>query len=72
MHLVDMPSEGYYEILAESMRKRHPEADATLLEHLVEVEVWLDISIVSGFSLGAHKTKNRIAQHEVEFLGDVV
>ena len=56
-HLVDceVPTEGYYLKLAEDMSKRHPNASRFVLEHLAELEPFLDVSILSGFSYGINK-----------------
>jgi len=56
-HLVDceVPTEKYYEELAKDMRARHPKASRFLLDHLNELEAFLDVSILSGFSYGVNK-----------------
>ena len=72
MREVDFPTPVYYERLEADMQRRHPQADPFLLEHLTITEPFLDACIVSGLSLGASKSRGRIAQHALEFLGDVV
>ena len=51
----EVPTEYYYERLAEDMARRHPKANRFLLEHLSELEPFLDVSILSGFSYGINK-----------------
>ena len=46
----EMPTEGYYRLLAEDMRRRHPRASKLVPEHLASTEAMLDVGIVSGFS----------------------
>ena len=67
----EFPPERYYDALAKDMQARHPRASAHMLEHCGVVESFLDLCIVSGFALGAAKTKGRIAQVEFEWLGSV-
>ena len=52
-HLVDceVPAEKYYEALGEDMARRHPKASRFVLEHLNELEPFLDVSILSGLQL---------------------
>ena len=51
----EVPSERYYEKLAEDMVKRHPKASMSLLEHLGELVTCLDVPILSSFSYGSNK-----------------
>ena len=67
----EFPPERYYDALAKDMQARHPRASSHMLEHCGVVESFLDLCIVSGFALGAAKTKGRIAQVEFEWLGSV-
>ena len=69
---VDMPPAEYYQILSEWRRKKHPKADPFLLDHLDVLEPFLDLCIISGFSLGAAKSCDKIAQHRIQFLGEIV
>ena len=66
-----MPSAYYYEKLNEDMRARYPEADRHLLEHLSVLEPFLHVCIVSGFSLGALKSADKLAQKAILFLGEI-
>ena len=56
-HLVDceVPTEKYCDALAADMKCRHPQASPFALEHAKELEVFLDTSILSGFSYGVDK-----------------
>ena len=67
-----MPPAEYYELLKQWRRKQHPKADPHLLDHLDVLEPFLDLCIVSGFSLGAEKSRDKIAQHRIQFLGELV
>ena len=66
-----MPSAYYYEKLNEDMRARYPEADRHLLEHLSVLEPFLHVCIVSGFSLGALKSADKLARKAILFLGEI-
>ena len=46
------PTDYYYDRLLEDLRKRHPQADSHLIDHLVSLEAFLDKSILFGFSFG--------------------
>ena len=46
----DVPTEEYYEALAQDMKVRHPNASKAMLEHVGALEPFLDVSIVAGFS----------------------
>ena len=60
----EMQPERYYQALRADMRKRHPNASEEMIEHCAIVEEFLDLCLVSGFALGASKTRGRIAQIE--------
>ena len=55
MQDVEVPTEAYYEALAEDMMKRHPKASKDILEHLASLEAFLDVSILAGMSYGSAK-----------------
>ena len=61
LHHLEAPPDEYYEALLKDMLARHPDVPIGLIEHLVVVEQFLDTCIISGFALGAKKTKGRIA-----------
>ena len=54
----DAPTEEYYDRLNEYMVKRHPQASKFVLEHSASLEVFLDMSIIAGFSFGVEKSAN--------------
>ena len=67
-----MPPAEYYEFLKQWRREQHPHADPHLLDHLDVLEPSLDLCIVSGFSLAAEKSRDKIAQHRIQVLGELV
>ena len=67
---IEAPTEEYYEMLAEDMRKRHPKAAACVLEHCAALEPFLDVSILAGFSFGVQKAV--VAVTVGKLLGHVV
>ena len=68
-HMADceVPTEEYYDALKRDMASRHPKASKFMLEHLSCLEVFLDTSIVAGFSFGIAKAQ--IAVTEGNLLG---
>eukprot|EP00969_Alexandrium_andersonii_P221809 9796239-Alexandrium_andersonii.AAC.1 len=48
----EAPTEEYYESLRADMAERHPKACPRVLDHLLSLEAFLDVSILSGFSFG--------------------
>ena len=66
----EVPTEEYYDRLAEDLRKRHPKAASWVLEHAVSLEAFLDTSIVAGFSYGVDKAQ--VAVTSGKLLGHVV
>ena len=56
------PTDYYYDRLAEDMRRRHPQADAHLLDHLVSLEAFLDKSILFVFSFRINKAEVVVAE----------
>ena len=52
----------YYDRLSEDLRKRHPQADSHLIDHLVSLEAFLDKSILFGFSFGINKAEVAVAE----------
>ena len=67
---VEVPCEYYYEKLKEDMSKRHPKASKHVVDHLVSLEAFLDVSILSGFSFGVEKAQ--VLQTEGKLLGRLV
>ena len=67
---VEMPPAAYYEELGKDMVRRHGKVDVHLLEQLSVLEPFLDVCILSGFSLGAAKSRDNIAQLAHQFLGE--
>ena len=61
------PTDYYYDRLSEDLRKRHPQADSHLIDHLVSLEAFLDKSILFGFSFGINKAE--VAAAEGKLLG---
>ena len=56
------PTDYYYDRLLEDLRKRHPQADSHLIDHLVSLEAFLDKSILFGFSFGINKAEVAVAE----------
>ena len=67
---VEIPPEAYHEALRRDMEERHSKAPWHILDHLVSLEAFLDVSIVAGFSFGSEKAKILVA--EGSLLGRVV
>ena len=67
---VECPTEEYYDALAADMKSRHSKAASYVLEHLSHLEVFLDTSIVAGFSFGSDKAV--IAVQKGAHLGHVI
>ena len=60
--------------LAEDLKERHPDASPFAMEHAIELEVFLDVSIRTGFSLGVEKAniaviKGVLLGHEIGRFG---
>eukprot|EP00969_Alexandrium_andersonii_P066747 2942850-Alexandrium_andersonii.AAC.1 len=64
---VEAPTEEHYESLRADTAERRPKACPHVLEHLLSLEAFLDVSILSGFSFGAEKA--HALQSEGELLG---
>ena len=56
------PTDYYYDRLSEDLRRRHPQADSHLIDHLVSLEAFLDKSILFGFSFGINKAEVVVAE----------
>ena len=54
---LEVPPEPYYQELRKDLESRHPKADWHVLDHVVSLEAFLDVSILSGFSFGTSKAK---------------
>ena len=65
-----VPTEEYNIARAADLAARHPNCSAGVLEHLNNLEPFLDVSIVSGFSYGV--TKAKMVTTEGSLLGHVV
>ena len=62
MASVEVPTERYYEALRQDLGARHPKASPFVLDHLLSLEAFLDVSICSGFSFGCAKANLLVAQ----------
>ncbi len=69
---IDVPCDAYYDLRAEFLRKRVPRVSATLLEHLLALKGMLDVCITAGYSMGAEKSLDRLAQPALEAFGEIV
>jgi hypothetical protein len=58
---VEIPPEYYYQKLREDLGRRHSVAEWHVLDHLVSLEAFLDVSIRAGFSYGVDKAKVLVA-----------
>ena len=67
---VEIPPESYYKALRKDLAARYPKASPFVIDHLVSLEAFLDVSIRSGFSFGCAKAK--VLQHEGALLGRIV
>ena len=67
---VEIPPEAYYEALRQDLEECHSKVPCHILDHLVSLEAFLDVSIVAGFSFGSEKAKIMVA--EGSLLGRVV
>ena len=56
------PTDYYYDRLSEDLRRRHPQADSHLIDHLVSLEAFRDKSILFGFSFGINKAEVAVAE----------
>ena len=65
---VELPPEEYYDLLSADMRRRHPEADPMVLDHLRSLEPLADVAIATGFSFGA--TKALLVEPRIKLLGE--
>ena len=66
----EVPTEYYYKALEKHMRAKFPRASEHMIEHLMALESFLDVSIVAGFSYGTSKAK--LAVTEGQLLGHIV
>ena len=55
MTSVEVPIERYYEALRQDLEERYRGASPFVLDHLVSLEAFFDVSICSGFSFGCAK-----------------
>jgi len=67
---VEVPTEYYYDKLREDMGNRHADASSHVLDHLLSLEAFLDVSILSGFSFGVEKAQ--VLQAQGKLLGRIV
>ena len=67
---VEIPPEYYYQKLREDLGRRHSAAEWHVLDHLVSLEAFLDVSIRAGFSYGVDKAKVLVASGKL--LGRIV
>ena len=68
---LEVPPATYYAALGASLKERYPSASKTVTEHLEALEAFLDVCIVSGYSLGAAKSLGCLMQPSLESLGEV-
>ena len=64
------PTDYYYDRLSEDLRKRHPQADSHLIDHLVSLEAFLDKSILFGFSFGIKQSRGGCGRREAPWPQD--
>ena len=64
MTSVEVPTERYYEALRRDLGARHPKASPFVLDHLLSLEAFLDVSICSGFSFGCAKANLLVCSRE--------
>ena len=67
---MEVPTEHSYGKLREDMGSRHSDASSHVLDHLLSLEAFLDVSILSGFSFGVEKAQ--VLQAQGKLLGRVV
>ena len=53
---VEVPTDYYYEKYNDWLWHQHPRASPEIIEHLVSLTAFLDVSILSGFSYGSAKS----------------
>ena len=58
----EVPTEEYKLARTEDLKARHPKAHLSVVEHAESLEVLLDVSILSGFSLGVKKASIFVAK----------
>ena len=54
---IETPTEYYYQKLRSDLGERYPNASRHALDHLLSLEAFLDVSILSGFSFGCDKAQ---------------
>ncbi|CAK0832647.1 unnamed protein product [Prorocentrum cordatum] len=69
---LEVPTDEYYAERLVYWQRKYPKAATTLLEHLLAVEGLLDVCIAAGYSMGAEKSLDRLAQPSIEALGEIV
>ena len=52
---VEVPTDYYYDQYEKWLWSQHPRATPEIIEHLVSLTAFLDVSILSGFSYGSAK-----------------
>ncbi|CAK0865466.1 unnamed protein product, partial [Prorocentrum cordatum] len=67
-----VPTDEYYAERLVYWQRKYPKAATALLEHLLAVEGLLDVCIAAGYSMGAEKSLDRLAQPSIEALGEIV
>ena len=65
---VELPPEEYYELHASDMRKRHPNANPFVLQHLESIVPLMHVAEVTGFSFGASKAV--VLETRIKLLGE--
>ena len=69
---VDAPTEQYSEAVRQCLAARFSGAGEALIEHAVALEAFLDVCTVAGDAVGASKPRDRLCQHALEALGEMV
>ena len=59
---LERPTEEYYKLLRQDMSKRHPKVPGHVLDHLLSLEAFLDVSILNGFSFGVEKAQTLVPE----------
>ena len=54
---LERPTEEYYKLLRQDMSKGHPKVPGHVLDHLLSLEAFMDVSIINGFSFGVEKAQ---------------
>ena len=64
---VEVPTEYYYEKFRENLESRHPHASKEIIEHMDSLVVFLDTSILFGFSFGSAKASIAVTTAKISW-----